>query len=472
MDYRHYDPAALNEMVAQRDLLEEQCQNATKFLLDTNEKTHGDVDLRKRRAESEKHATLRREIDSIELKIGAMQRLEPKAMKVRSNSAYMRWLSGGRNKLERDEIKMHVRPCANDVSALFPSLAAKERFVLTESMQDAPFLAANDGPARSDIDAATGDYTAVGNANRVTFQPTVLDRLAYYGNIEPFCTTFITAEGGDHNFNYIDDASVEGVLINQASNSNQLRSFPNVGVKTFKGNLMTSRAINVRLEAQQDTHFDLYGRSERIALARLQKGWTTQFTTGNGTAPQPMGFLNVAAQGRETTSNSAVTYADLLETIYSVDKDYRDEVVDTVGLERPMAGQVGWIFSDNFEKTIRGLLDGDSRPLWTPGIAQGTWGLAEAQPPRLLGFPYRVNNKVPAFAAGAKVAAFGNFSYFGIRTVGQLEIYSLIDSGTLASHTAQIIAFSRRDSHGIGGFSDIAGGAGHMEAFKLLQVKS
>ena len=106
------------------------------------------------------------------------------------------------------------------------------------------------------------------------------------------------------------------------------------------------------------------------------------------------------------------------------------------------------------------------------GDCTRTWGLTEAQPPRLLGFPFVVNNKVPAFAAGAKAAVFGHFGYFGIRTVGQLEIYSLVDSKTLESHSTQIIAFSRRDSHGIGGFNNIAGGAGHMEAFKVLQVKS
>ena len=243
MEFRYYDAANMNEMVAEKDRLLEQKQDVAKFLLDTSESKHDDVDLRKRRAESEKHAVLTREIDSIETKIAAMQRLEPTAVKVRSNSPYMRWLS--KKGLERAEEKVYLKECSGDVAAKYPGLMGKQCFVLSESNFTSPTMAANDGPARSDIDAATGDYTAVGHANRVAFSPTILDRLAYYGPLEQSCTTFITQEGGDYHFNYIDDASVEGVLLDQTSTSNQERSFPNVGIKTFKGNLMTSRAINL-----------------------------------------------------------------------------------------------------------------------------------------------------------------------------------------------------------------------------------
>ena len=458
----YYDATVLNEMVAERSKIAIQHEDCAKFLLDTSEKTHDDMDLRKRRAEGERHAVLRRELDSIDMRIEAMKRLEPSSIVTRGQSPIMRWLRSGDNGLEESERKEMVLPCADDVAATFPALAGKSRFIVHANPDFVPEMV-----ARSDTNTGAG---AVGNANVVNINPNVVDRLAYYGNIEPFCTTFVTADGGEYRFNYVDDANTEGELIDQSSTSNTAQDVPTVGIKTFRGNLMNSKPMNIRLEAFQDVHFDLQGRAELMALARMQKGWTTQFTNGNGTAPQPMGLLNAAKDGTTAASATAITYADLLNTVYAVDMGYRDEVVDTVGLVRPQAGQVGWIFSDNFEKTIRGLLDGDSRPLWTPGIMSGTWGITEAQPPRLMGHPYRINNKMPDVATGQKVALFGNFSYYGIRTVGSMEMYSLVDSNTLASHSAQVIAFSRRDAHAIGGFDAVAGAAGDCEAFQTLKM--
>ena len=97
------------------------------------------------------------------------------------------------------------------------------------------------------------------------------------------------------------------------------------------------------------------------------------------------------------------------------------------------------MISDDAEKIVRTMSDMDNRPLWVPSTREG-------MPNMLNGYPYAVNGHMASVATGNIPVLFGNFSYFGIRTVNQIEIFSFMDSRTMQNNRIEVLAFSRRDS--------------------------
>ena len=45
---------------------------------------------------------------------------------------------------------------------------------------------------------------------------------------------------------------------------------------------------------------------------------------------------------------------------------------------------------------------------------------------------------------------FGNFSYYGIRTVRAFELFRFMDSRTMQKNTVECLAFARRDARFMG----------------------
>ena len=54
-------------------------------------------------------------------------------------------------------------------------------------------------------------------------------------------------------------------------------------------------------------------------------------------------------------------------------------------------------------------------------------------------------------AANTRPPLFGNFSYYGIRTVNSVEIFRFMDSRTMQNNQVECLAFSRRDGRPMGG---------------------
>ena len=116
--------------------------------------------------------------------------------------------------------------------------------------------------------------------------------------------------------------------------------------------------------------------------------------------------------------------------------------------------------SDTAEKVLRTLLDGDNRPLWVPSTREGL-------PNTLNNFPLVINGHMAAVAAGAIPMLFGNFSYYGIRTVSSIEIFRFWDSRTAQKNTVEILAFSRRDGRPMGALTGTL-----CDAYAKLTIKA
>ena len=66
-----------------------------------------------------------------------------------------------------------------------------------------------------------------------------------------------------------------------------------------------------------------------------------------------------------------------------------------------------WLLNDSTVKAIRKLKDGNGNYIWQPSVREG-------EPDRILNRPYRTSIYVPELAAGNRVMAFGDYSYYWI----------------------------------------------------------
>ena len=138
------------------------------------------------------------------------------------------------------------------------------------------------------------------------------------------------------------------------------------------------------------------------------------------------------------------------------------------GADSEMGGALGWMMSDGCESLIRALTDGAAagmgRPLWVPSM-DGVASAASVRPAMFLGYPVFVNGHMAAPIADAIPCLFGNFSYYGIRTVNSVDIFRFLDSRTIQNNAVECIAFSRRDGRPMGAIT-----GGNCEAYKKLTM--
>ena len=99
-----------------------------------------------------------------------------------------------------------------------------------------------------------------------------------------------------------------------------------------------------------------------------------------------------AADGT-TTTTANITFDDVMDLFYSVKSPYRKKAV--------------WVLNDTTVKALRKLKDNNGNYIWQPSVQVG-------QPDMILNRPYHTSSYVPELAAGAKVMAFGDFSYYWI----------------------------------------------------------
>lgn len=145
------------------------------------------------------------------------------------------------------------------------------------------------------------------------------------------------------------------------------------------------------------------------------------FTDGDGSG-KPTGILDGtsgAGLGKETAANNAFTKAELLEMVHSVDPAYRN------------GASVAWMFHDDTLRRIRQLDFGttDDEPIWQPSFQVG-------EPDTILGHRYIINQDFPTFAAGAKIAVFGDWSKYIIRMVRDMGVVRLDETFAARMQTA------------------------------------
>jgi HK97 family phage major capsid protein len=167
--------------------------------------------------------------------------------------------------------------------------------------------------------------------------------------------------------------------------------------------------IKVSSELLNDSAFSVEGYIAREFARRIGAIEEESFFVGNG-VKKPTGLLQTAEVGKVAASATAITLDELIDLYYSLRTPYRN--------------RAAFVTNEDTVKLIRKMKDANGQYLWRPALTMG-------EPDTILGRPVYVSSFMPQIAAGAKVLAFGDFSYYWIadrqaRTFQRLnEVYAI-----------------------------------------------
>jgi HK97 family phage major capsid protein len=242
--------------------------------------------------------------------------------------------------------------------------------------------------------------------------PTTLARTLYEymeasnGLLRAPTTKLTTASGENLDFPRLGAHAIATQVIAQGSAvSGTDPTFAKMTLGAFK----YGQLVYVANEVLADSAIDIasfLGRDMGRALGRVT---ATDYVTGGGsTAPEGL-MTAIVGAGTIATGGSLITptVEKLIDLQYSVNDEYRN------------GGSAGWLMRDSTAGTLRKLRDGAGGTigafLWEPSLTNGVIGGA---PDRLLGHPVYTDSNVAAQGSNAKAVAFGDFSAFYIRMVG------------------------------------------------------
>ena len=474
-----YDKQKVAELRAEREKKAEQRQEISVKMHENHESDEwtgegGPSKLIQYKADGERHALLDREIDAIDREIAAQEGLKPKVKSPADNfekfqkESMRKWCMGGAKMLDEEEQGYFITEVTSEMVKENPLLGAGG-----ELFNTTPQMAVTD-PTRSDID--TGD-SAAGLAAPEEWRDGLVERLKYFGSVASNCHNFSTDNGNDMHVNQMDSTGQEGAGIADQSQTGGT-GIPGDAVPlddvtdiVFKAYWRHSNFMPVRLEAFTDLQFDAAGRVQREAMRRMGRGWNNWFTVGNGTN-KPHGIVASAkvidgGAGSAYDGSGGVDYDNLLSMEYGIDLGYLagDEGGEGAFMDEN-GGMIGWMMNRRVEQGLRGAVDADSRPLWTPNLESGR--AIQGKAAMLNGWPYTINQHMAdGTTANDLPLLFGACGHYAVRNIGGMMFYRFFDSNTVTKMSVQFIGMSRRDGRSLGPTV-----SSKNDAYAVLQVKA
>lgn len=152
--------------------------------------------------------------------------------------------------------------------------------------------------------------------------------------------------------------------------------------------------IKVSDELLNDSVFNIEQYISKEFGRRIGTKEEEAFFIWDGTG-KPIGIFNKTggADIGVTAATTSITFDDVMDLYYSLRAPYRNKAT--------------WLLNDSTVKAIRKLKDGNGNYIWQPSVREG-------EPDRILNRPYRTSIYVPELAAGNRVMAFGDYSYYWI----------------------------------------------------------
>jgi len=208
------------------------------------------------------------------------------------------------------------------------------------------------------------------------------------------------SRGGTYNHPVINDTSNTGAIVGEGA-ADAVNQFTDTNVQILDYTY-TSRIIQMTLELVQDTNYPLTQTVLELCAERIGRILNTHLTTGDGSS-KPFGVVTGSTLGKTASATAAITRAELVDLIYSVDRAYRPQ------------GKL--MLHDSTVAAIQKLDIGsaDARPLWAPSMREGA-------PNTILGYEYITNNDMPELGASNKAVLFGDFSKYVVKQVRQPEL--------------------------------------------------
>jgi HK97 family phage major capsid protein len=267
------------------------------------------------------------------------------------------------------------------------------------------------------------------------FRQRLVEVMKAYGGLAAEVDSFSTGNGAPVEYPSLDDTANTGDITAEGgtpSAGNDL-SFGSVqlGSYTYTSVGASGNPLRVSWELLQDSAFDIAGLVARALGTRIARKQAAHWCTGTGVG-QPFGLVNSTL-----TADNDVDVADTI--------DY-DDIMDTYDALDPAYEQnATWVFKKNTWSQIRGIVDGNGRPL----IQDALSGIGGTPTLNLLGFPVVLDQQMPTFSsAGITLfAAFGDLrEAYVIRRVSDLAV--IVNPWTRANQReTEFTAWQRADGN-------------------------
>ena len=256
--------------------------------------------------------------------------------------------------------------------------------------------------------AGIGTGAAGGFTVSPEFREKLIETQKWYGPMLQEAEVIYTETGAQFPWPTSDDTANVGAIL--AENTQVTEQDITFGTANIDAYMYTSKMVRVSYQLMQDSAFDLGAWLPRKLGTRLGRILNQHFTTGTGTN-QPDGIVTSATVGATSTGSFAATggvsFDNLIDLIEALDPAY--------------GGGEGLKFMghQSVRKAIRKLKDGQGRYLWEPSTQAGVPNLVQ-------GYPFVLNNDMPALAASSKSLLFGNIrDAYVIRIVRDMQTMRL-----------------------------------------------
>ena len=308
---------------------------------------------------------------------------------------------------------------------------------------------------RSDLDRAFENYLRTGRPNQdltmaqgegssgaggylvpTGFRQKLVEVRKAFGGFAAETDSFDTGDGAPIEYPTLDDTANTGDITAESAaitSGNDL-AFGTVTLGAYKYTSTgagSNLPLRVPVELLQDAAFDVEALVSRKLGERIARKQAQHWVTGSGVS-QPLGIL-----GSSLTPDNDLDVADTI--------DY-DDIMDTYDLlDEAYEGNAKWLMRKNTWSQIRGIVDGNGRPLVQDALS-GIGGTPQRQ---LLGFPVILDAAAPLLSSAGITTpiAFGDFREAYVRRmVSNLVVvvnpYSRADHGEV-----EFTAWERADGN-------------------------
>lgn len=244
------------------------------------------------------------------------------------------------------------------------------------------------------------------------FQKELEKAMLAYGGMLQVSRIWKTAKGNPYKWPKVDDTGNRAYLIGEAVNAETSAVKVTDAEQDFEAYKITSGLLRLSSEIIEDSEFDIVGEINNFLSERMGRGINYYTTLADGSA-KPKGITVAAAHGNNTADDAALALNDFLFLEHEVDPSYR------TGAK--------WMFHDSVLRAIKkvSLASSTVFPLWLPDFRS-------SEPGTILGYNYAINQDMAAFTDGSasandskKIALFGQFKKYIIRTVGNMRMVRL-----------------------------------------------
>ena len=251
---------------------------------------------------------------------------------------------------------------------------------------------------------AAGDNAAGGYLVPQTWATKIETAMKAYSGIRRTRATILrTNSGAPINMPTSNDTSNKGELLGENTPAGkQAIAFGNELLNAY---MFSSKIILASLQFLQDVGVDNIESwiSDRGG-ERIGRIFAQYSITGTG-SNQPKGLINTTT-GKTAAAADAIAYDELIDLEHSVNAAYRPNAE--------------FLMSDSALKVLKKMKDGESRPIWLPGIAV-------KEPDTILGYKFHVDEEIAAVATGNVPLYFGDFSKVVIRDVAGIGMLRLTE---------------------------------------------